>query len=251
VNPFKSNTFASNAFAGDTFRGTEGAPPVPVPELPAAISAGSGGWGGGKGLTIEDLPPEAKEVDSEQSTHATVSKARNARRFLDGIGQSSTELRRTATELRAKVNDLERELAAANERSFAPWALYLSALDEIGKLKAAVAEAEAKAEALKVESAVSHFQPDPEADFVYDYTPLENISLPSFESIWQKVVGVQWIPAVKETEPFPWKEMALAAAGFILTANAPEDWKAVRIVGYACSSALALSAARKLLRHLS
>jgi hypothetical protein len=245
--PFESNPFFSNVYSVNTFRGVG----VPVPPVPAPVSAGVGGWGGGKGMMMEELPEEAKGLDSEVSTHATVS--REARRPLDLAGKSSTELRRTTTELRAKVHELEAKLAAANERESVPLALYLSALSEIRQLTATVAAAEEKIAALKVEEAVSHFQPDPEADVVYDYTSLENISLPPFELIWKNVLaGVHGIPEARtKTEPFPWTEMALAAGGFLLSANAPKKWKYARAVGYACSSAMALAAFGKLIKHLA
>jgi hypothetical protein len=248
MNPFKSNPFANNAFAGNAFRGSG----TPAPPVPATVSAGVGGWGGGKGMMMEELPEEAKGLDSEVSTHATVSEARNARRFLDLRGKSSTELRRVTTELRAKVRELEAKIAAANERETVPLALYLSALNEVRQLTAAVTAAEAKIAALKVEESVSHFHPDPEADVIYDYTPLENISLPPFESIWSKVTaGIHGLPEARKTEPFPWTDVVLATAGFILSANAPKRWKTAKAVGYACSATLAISAASKLIRHLA
>jgi hypothetical protein len=251
MNPFKSNPFASNAFAVYTFGGG-GAPVPPIP-VPAAVGASSGGWGGGKGMMMEELPDEAKGLDSEVSTHATVSEARNARRFLDLGVKSSTELRRTATELRAKIRELEVKLAEATGRESVSLNLYMSALGEIRKLTAVAAAAEAKIEEMKAKEAISHFHPDPEADVVYDYTPLENISLPSFELIWKNVLaGVHGIPRVKtKTEPFPWTEMSFAAMGFVISANAPKNWKYTRAVGYACATALAISAFRKLLKHLA
>jgi hypothetical protein len=250
MNPFKSNAFASDAFAGHVLGGG-GAPAPPVP-VPAAVGASSGGWGGGKGMMMEELPPEAKGLDSEVSTHATVSESKNARRLLDLGSKSPTELRRTITELRAKVHELEVGLAAANEKETVPLPLYLSVLNEVRQLTAAVAAADAKIEAMQVEVAISHFHPDPEADVVYDYTPLENISLPPFESIWQKVLaGVHGIPEAKKTEPFPWTEVVLATGGFLLSAHAPKKWKTAKAVGYACSATLAISAASKLIRHLA
>jgi hypothetical protein len=202
-------------------------------------------------MMMEELPPEAKGLDSEVSTHATVSDFRTERRLTDFGGKSSTELRRVTTELRARVRELEAKLAAATEKEAVSLDLYRSALGEIRKLTAAVVAAEAKIEALKVEESVSHFHPDPEADFVYDYTPLENISLPPFESIWSRVIGVHGLPETKKTEPFPWTEVALAAAGVILSANASKRWKTAKAVGYACSATLAISAASKIIRHLA
>jgi hypothetical protein len=249
MNPFRSYPFANYAFAGYAFWG--GGTPVPPP-VPAAVSASVGGWGGGKGMMMEELPPEAKGLDSEVSTHATVSDFRTERRLTDFGGKSSTELRRVTTELRARVRELEAKLAAATEKEAVSLDLYRSALGEIRKLTAAVVAAEAKIEALKVEESVSHFHPDPEADFVYDYTPLENISLPPFESIWSKVTaGIHGLPEARKTEPFPWTDVVLATAGFILSANAPKRWKTAKAVGYACSATLAISAASKLIRHLA
>lgn len=248
MNPFKSNTFASNAFAGNAFKGSG----TPAPPVPATVSAGVGGWGGGKGVMMEELPPEAKGLDSEVSTHATVSDFRNERRLADLGGKSSTELRRTATELRSKIRELEVKLAAATERESVSFDLYRSALGEIRKLAAAVAAAEARIEVLEAEEVASHFHPDPEAEFVYDYTPLENISLPPFESIWSRVTaGIHGLPEAKKTEPFPWTEVALATAGFLLSSNAPKKWKTAKAVGYACSATLAISAVSKFIRHLA
>lgn len=242
MNPFESHPFFSHTFSMNTFRGVG----KPVPPVPVPVSASAGGWGGGKGMMLEDLPPEIADVDSEKSTLAT-------RKTSDKRGQSSTELRRTATRLRARIAELEAKLAETNNQAFAPLGLYLSAMEEIRRLKATIAGVEAQVEALKAEIALSYSRPDPEADFVYDYTPLENISLPSFDSIWERVTaGVHGIAETrKPPAPFPWTEVALATAGFVLAANAPDDWKAVRAVGYACASALAISAFGKLLKHLS
>jgi hypothetical protein len=203
-------------------------------------------------MMMEELPDEAKGLDSEVSTYATVSEARNARRFLNLGVKSSTELRRTATELRAKIRELEVKLAEATGRESVSLNLYMSALGEIRKLTAVVAAAEAKIEELKAKEAISHFHPDPESEIVYDYTPLGNISLPPFESVWSRITtGIHGLPETKKTEPFPWADLALAATGFFLSSNMPKKWKTAKAVGYACSATLAISAVSKLIRHLA
>jgi len=265
-NPFQSNAFAANPYASYPFRGVL----VPVPPIGGGGESRSGGWGGGKGLHVEELPSDVWGVDAETTTLVTVlakkltdSDAISKRLRTDTLRPKRPapeyDLKLTIHDLRGRVTSLEDALNRANQATMLPWRLYTEAVAEIGRLRAAIIGVEAEqarmaslieAQQRAIAELESHRHDvlgDPDAGILYN---IPVVGLPSFDEVWAKAFGdAPSAPApIARAVSFPWAEVAASAGVSLITIFAlPGSWKRTRAFGYGVASAIAFAAIKKLL----
>jgi hypothetical protein len=258
---FASNLFVSNYFASYHFAGVR--KPAPVPEYVGP----AGGWGGGKGLKWEELPPGVQDIDYATTGFLTARQKPSymGGKFLDGLQKGAMEgagklgIRNYLEFILSDTAFMGAETAARSADTMLPWRLYADARKEISALKDKLTQANAQIHKLdqrvhsmeqrleEQKAAAMEMSEDPEAGIVYNVSAAPE--LPPFEEVWQKAMAS--LPREESPAPpkprFPWAELGLAAGTFLLTSYAvPEEEKTLKAVGYGASAALAIAGAAKI-----
>jgi hypothetical protein len=222
-------------------------------------------------MNWEDLPPGIDDVDAATSTFATgiSDKLKETREKLQEElkkVRTGTALRSEIVNLRRRCKELEGELDKLNQKKHLPWKLFKKAQTERVLLRSALQNAEAQLVELRArveaqQQEIDHLRAlqspvlsgEMDEGIEYNLKPLEDIKLPPFEAVWNKIAPDKLIEQkeLKDVQPFPWIELLAATAGFIITSEAiPEEYKKTKMVGYSLSTALATSGIHKLIKHL-
>lgn len=248
--------------------------PVPTRRL-----GPTGGWGGGKTLNVEELPPSVFGVDAETRGFCTAI----TKKLLDSADSLKKNapadplsrpkgpgpdyaLKEKIQALRDQVRGLQAALDDANRRTMLPWALFQQATTEIRRLAAAVAAGETELARLRNEVAAERHAleearaelaalaaSDPEAAVRYTYVPVPQLTMAQFEALHRDAAAGLFDDMGARTAPaaagFPWAEAALAVGGYVAGAHAfPKSWKGAQAAAYAVSGAAALAALVKIIR---
>jgi hypothetical protein len=250
----------------------------PVPPTPPFVGGSSGGWGGGKGLHVEELPSEVWAINPQTTTICTVlakrltdsDKIAKGLRSRDPLSPQRPpkdyDFKQTIHDLRGRIASLEEALERANLATMLPWKLYADAVAEIGRLQAALGGLEAEQARMGAliaaqQRAISELQArgqdvqaDPDAGIRYNI-PVPQLTLDQFEALHRQAALGLFDDIQKRPAPapagFPWTEVALAVGGYAAAAHAfPKSWKGAKAAAYTVSAAAGLAAVVGIIRTL-